>query len=83
MELDDHAEESWWAAESFHDLPHAFSAHCVERFCQVDKGDVESFVLLATLFLELSKDEHHVCSASVCSEATLAFWEVFLGDGRY
>ena len=34
-------------------------------------------------FIELTKDRHNVCCASVGSEATLDLREVFFGDGWY
>ena len=70
-------------AESFHDLPYSFSAYCVECFGQVDEGNVESFILLPAFFLQLSEDEHHVCSDPVSSEATLALWGVVFSDGGH
>ena len=39
--------------------------------------------MLPAFFLQLSEDEHHVCSAPVSSEATLALWGVVFCDGGH
>ena len=44
---------------------------------------MKSLVLFLALFRELMADKHHVCHASVRSDATLALLKVFFGDGWY
>ena len=39
--------------------------------------------MFVALFLEFNEDEHHVCHASIGSEATLALGEVFSDDRWY
>ena len=37
VQLDNHAEELWWAAKVLYDQPHSLSAHCVKCFGQIHK----------------------------------------------
>ena len=46
------------------DVEEPFPADQVERFSEVDEGNVEGFLLLSALFLYLTEGEDHVhCSA--------------------
>ena len=75
VQLDNHADElGGWVTKAFHDHPQSLSAHCVKRFGQVHKRYIQSFVLLSEFLLEVSEDEHHVCSAPFGTEPTLGFW---------
>ena len=73
-ELDNCTEELWGESKVLHDHPQSFSTHCVKHFGQVHKHYIQSFVLLPSFLLELSEDDHYICSVPVDSEPTLGFW---------
>ena len=83
VELDNNAEELWWAAKALHDHPQSLSAHCVKRFSQVPKCYIQFFVLLPAFLLELSDDDYHICGAPDCSKLTLGFWLMVFSNGGY
>lgn len=68
-------------ALAFPEFPKSFPAYGIEHFCQVDRGDLQSFVLPPALLLDLHQDKHHVSGTPIGSEATLALWEVLFCYG--
>ena len=66
------------AAIALEDLPHCWPRDAIEGFLKVVEYHPQGFLLLFTLFLDLSCREDHVNSSSVGSETTLTFGENFL-----
>ena len=52
----------------------------IECFILPDDCNEQTIVFLLTHSLELSEDNHHVCSALFGSKCTLIFWEDIIGN---
>lgn len=59
-EIDDHALQSWWAADLWQDPEKAFSADEVKRLGKVYKSNVQGHLLLSGFLLEVVEGEDYV-----------------------
>ena len=70
--------EFLWAADLPQNLPKSLPVHRVEGLSTVYKNYVKILMLLATLFLNLSRREGHVSNSTTSPKTALALRQNFM-----